>query len=121
MALHVGIFLVWIPLVIMANRTKPTRGRGNMEHLLAQFPKWVRSVVYGVFIYALVNFGLFIFQTTKFPRHGVPFYLELRGFSGHWMLFYGWAAVGFVALRRLQRGRRRLARMPETPRGLSSG
>jgi hypothetical protein len=31
-ALHVGIFAVWIPLVILANRTMPEGARGNADH-----------------------------------------------------------------------------------------
>jgi Na+/H+ antiporter NhaA len=103
LALHIGIFMVWIPLVISSNRTMPTRGRGNLEHLLAALPKWTRVAVMVLFAYALAHFALFVFETRKFPRHGVPLYLEVRGFSGHWMMFYGWAMVGFWGLRRLQR------------------
>src|SRR4051812_45576744 len=83
--LHVGIFVLWFPLVLLANRTMPKPGRGNFEHLLAALPKWVRVPYTGLFIYALINFAYFIFSTRQYPKHGVPFSLELRGFSGHWM------------------------------------
>ena len=102
--LHAGIFVVWLPLVIFANRTMPTKSRrNNFEHLLAELPKWVKTVLGGLFVYALLNFGYFIFCTSQYPRHEVPFFVELRGFSGHWMVFYGVASVGFVALRGLAR------------------
>jgi hypothetical protein len=101
--LHIGVLIVWIPLVISANRTMPKRGRGNMEHLLAELPSWVRVATRFLFAYALLNFAYFIFCTSQYPKHKVPFFLELRGFSGHWMLFYGFALVGYIALGRLAR------------------
>jgi hypothetical protein len=104
--LHVGIFVVWIPLVLFANRTMPKPGRGNFEHLLAELPRWVRYFTGGLFAYALLNFAYFIYCSSQYPKHGVPFSVEVRGFSGHWMLFYGWAVVGFVALARLARKRK---------------
>lgn len=104
--LHVGFLVLWFPLVMFANRTMPKPGRGNFEHLLAVLPRWVRVFTYGLFTYALLNFVYFIFSTRQYPKHGVPFSVELRGFSGHWMLFYGAATAGFVALARLARKRR---------------
>ncbi len=103
---HIGIFVVWVPLVIFANRTMPKPGRGNFEHLLAELPRWVRFATGGLFVYALLNFAYFIYCTHQYPRHGVPFPVKLRGFSGHWMMFYGIASAGFVALARLARKRR---------------
>jgi len=103
--LHLGIFVVWVPLVFLANRTMPKPGRGNMDHLFAELPKWMRVAAGTLFVYALLNFAWFIYCTRQYPRHGVPFSVELRGFSGHWMMFYGVAAAGFVALSRLARKR----------------
>jgi hypothetical protein len=104
--LHIGIFVVWIPLVLFANRTMPKSGRGNFEHLLAELPRWVRVATGCLFTYALLNFAYFIFCTRAYPKHGVPFWLELRGFSGHWMMFYGFATAGFIALERRARKRK---------------
>lgn len=106
LVLHVGFLVLWFPLVIFANRTMPKPGRGNMEHLLAVLPKWARTLAYGLFIYALANLAYFMFSSSKYPKHEVPFTVKLRGFSGHWMLFYGIAVIGFVALARLARRRR---------------
>jgi hypothetical protein len=103
--LHAGIFVVWIPLVIFANRTMPRPRRANLDHLFAELPRWVRVAVGGLFVYTLLNFTYFAYCTRQYPRLGVPFYLELRGFSGHWMVFYGFALAGFVALARLSRKR----------------
>src|SRR6059036_3856763 len=71
--LHAGIFVVWIPLVVFANRTMPRPGRGNLEHLLAELPRWARVATSALFIYALLNFAYFIFETRKYPKHEVPF------------------------------------------------
>jgi hypothetical protein len=103
--LHVGFLILWIPLVTASNRTMPKEGRGNFEHLLAVLPRAVRFILPGLGGYTAINFVYFILSTFKYPRGKVPFYLELRGFSGHWMLFYGMAAIGFVALARLARKR----------------
>jgi|ERR1017187_376651 hypothetical protein len=105
--LHIGIFVVWIPLVISANRTMPKPGRGNLEHLFAVLPRWVRIAIGVLFAYALLNFVYFIYCTQQYPRHKVPFLVELRGFSGHWMMFYGVASVGFVALTRFKKAERK--------------
>ena len=101
--LHVGIFVVWIPLVFSANRTMPKRNRGNFDHLLVELPKWVRIATRVVFVYAAVNFVFFLVCASQYPKHKVPFTLELRGFSGHWLLFYGWATAGFIGLSRRAR------------------
>lgn len=100
--LHVGFIVLWFPLVIFANRTMPKGASGNFEHLLAELPGWARSVVTIFFAYTLLNFAYFIYCRSQYPRNAVPFHIELRGFSGHWMLFYGMAAIGFLALARLK-------------------
>ena len=105
--LHVGIFFVWFPLVINANRTMPKPGRKNMDHLLAELPKWMRVATGILFVYTILNFVYFIYSTSQYPKHGVPFSIELRGFSGHWMMFYGVALAGFIALSRLSRKQRK--------------
>ena len=112
--LHVGFLVLWFPLVLLANKTMPEGAKGNVEHLLAQFPKAVRRAVTVLFVYAILNFVYFMYCASQYPKHDVPFYIELRGFSGHWMLFYGVAAVGFFALARLARKRRNLRLPPNT-------
>ncbi len=97
--LHVGAIILGIPLVLFAELTKPkTAGRNNLGHLFAEVPSWARVACYCLFPYAVLNFIYFIYCTKLFPRHAVPFLVELRGFSGHWMLFYGWEAAGFLGL-----------------------
>lgn len=107
LVLHLGIFGVWIPLIFFANRTMPKHARGNAEHLFKAMPKWGRTVIGSLFVYTLFNFLYFIYCKRQYPRHEVPFSVELRGASGHWMLFYGVAAMSFAALARLTRKRRK--------------
>lgn len=105
-ALHVGIFAVWIPLVINANRTMPKGNGGNLDHLLAELPVWARIGVGVLFVYAIAHFLLFMWQAGRYPKTEVPLALQVRGFSGHWMMFYAAATAGFVGLGRLARKRR---------------
>jgi len=108
--LHVGIFPLWFLLIISANRTRSTTGRANLDHLFAEVPKWVRSVFKLVVAYAVVNFIYFIYRTSQYPKHQVPFLVELRGFSGHWMIFYGISAIGFFGLHRFTQKRKNQTR-----------
>lgn len=101
--LHIGIFPLWFPLVILANRASAGSKRGNFDFVVSALPKWVGIAAGGLFVYALLNFAYFIYCTAPYPKNKVPFYLELRGFSGHWMMFYGWAAAGFAGLGFLRR------------------
>lgn len=107
--LHVGIFVVFIPFVF-ASRTsfgpKPT-----FAEIRATFPKWVVGLGLFISAYALVNFAFFMVQAVggnpsivdgKFVllNHGnfirelteVEYSTfkanEVRGFSGHWLVFY---------------------------------
>ncbi len=104
--LHIGVFPLWIPLVIFSNRTMPKGAKGNAAHVQAEVPRWLRRVSAVLFAYALLNFVYFLYSTSQYPKHEVPHYVELRGFSGHWMLFYAMAGIGFVGLGRLARKRK---------------
>src|SRR5262249_52882913 len=70
-SLHVGIFFLWFPLVILSNRTMPKGARGNAEHLLAELPRWARVAAGGLFAYAFLNFAYFFLCTRQYPKHGV--------------------------------------------------
>jgi hypothetical protein len=102
--LHVGIFLVWVPLVFCSKRAQGQSGRQTRNQLLEGLPGWVQGCVSTVFAYAMVNFVLFMILASQYPKHEVPLYLELRGFSGHWILFYTVALTGFIGLRRKAAG-----------------
>ena len=100
MHLHTGIFIVWIPLVFLTNRTMPRKD------VLAELPTWATVGVMVLFVYAFLNSIHFGVMASRFPENQVPFSLVLRGFSGHWMLFYGFAVAGFIGLARLAHKRR---------------
>ncbi len=108
-ALHVGIFPLWIPVVLLAGRmTGGMRwgwggtwgGTGGYRRswdfwnaILADSPLWMKYMTFGFLAYAMVNFILFIVLTVflhpSTGQHGgEPPALVWRGFSGHWMAFY---------------------------------
>jgi len=96
-ALHIGIFIVWFPTVLVASRL--TRGAKRKEFwkvTLAGCPKWMRTALYGIFGYAILNFISFMIVTINHPQtRGDAPPEVVRGFSGHWMVFY---SVGFATL-----------------------
>ncbi len=117
--LHLGMFIVFVPTVL-AVRRQP--GRGNIMALLGTFPPWARVVTPLLFAYVIVNFGIFMvgsadgtpalhegkyvlhrrgevvreISTTEFHERNAA---VLRGFSGHWLLFYFVPFVFFAARR----------------------
>jgi len=103
--LHIGFLILWFPLVLFSNKTMPKGAKGNAEHLLAEVPRVVRGMVTALAVYAFLNFAFFMYSSSGYAKGQVPFYIELRGFSGHWMLFYGVATVGFIGLARFARKR----------------
>ena len=92
-ALHIGIFVVWLPTVLVAHRL--TRGANRKDFwkiALVGCPKWMRTLLYILFGYAILNFVYFVATTPGHPqRQGDAPPEVVRGFSGHWMIFYGTA------------------------------
>jgi hypothetical protein len=95
MGLHVGIFVVWIPAVLVAQRlARGYERRDVWKAVLRGLPVWLQTAGRLLFGYALVNFAVFLLFLA--PNKGPATTLnEFRGFSGHWMLFYG-AAFGIL-------------------------
>ena len=99
--LHIGIFVVWFPAVLVAQRLVGNVNRKDLwKVVLKDSPDWMRYMVYGFFGYAMFNFLLFM---TKAPTGGGganPPAVVWRGFSGHWMAFYSAAlAILYAAAR----------------------
>jgi hypothetical protein len=99
--LHVGIFVVWFPAVLVAQRLVGNVNRKDFwKVVLKNAPDWMRYMFYCFFGYAFVNFMLFM---TKAPNGGSganPPAVVWRGFSGHWMAFYSAAlAILYSAVR----------------------
>ena len=115
--LHVGIFVVFIPLVFSSRKrfgSKPT-----FADLRANFPAWAVALGVAVFVYVGGNFLLFILSTQggspsmqagKFILQSHGHFIreitsaeytsfkanEVRGFSGHWLAFYYIACIYFA-------------------------
>jgi hypothetical protein len=119
--LHVGIFVVFIPLVFSSR--KVLGPRPTFSEIRALFPGWVVLLGIAVFAYAAVNFLLFMVHTEGgspsirdgkyvLQSHGrllreissaeyVAFKAnEVRGFSGHWLAFYYVSFAYFMFLKR---------------------
>lgn len=93
-ALHVGIFPLWIPVVLIGQKVAGgsiggASGRGFWKLMLSGCPPWMKYMTYGFFIYAIANFVIFIAiaPSGKQSTAGAPPSVW-HGFSGHWMAFY---------------------------------
>jgi hypothetical protein len=90
--LHVCIFPLWIPVVFIAQKMMGGVQRKDFWKVaLSGCPVWMRYMTYGFFIYAVVNFAIFIILVSMHPPAkggGAPPPEVLHGFSGHWMAFY---------------------------------
>jgi hypothetical protein len=82
-ALHVGIFVVWIPAVIVAQKlSKGAKQADFWKAVLRGCPPWMRRLLYGLVAYTFINFfvGIALGPDTEAEN--------FRIFSGHWMFFY---------------------------------
>jgi hypothetical protein len=91
--LHVGIFLIWFPAVMVSMKMMQGVPRKDFWKVaLVGCPPWMRYAVYAVFGYAIFNFVIFmsiVGPTGKHQLNDTPPPAVLRGFSGHWLAFYG--------------------------------
>lgn len=91
MGLHIGVFAVWIPAVIVSIRSNlGQRNRLSWKQLLSGCPPWMFYALMALFVYAFVNFFVAIEHApaAKSSTRALTS-STLRAFSGHWMLFYG--------------------------------
>jgi hypothetical protein len=87
--LHVGIFLVFFPAILVATQITMTSNRKDGWKIALRFaPPWMLYVFYVLFPYTFFNFFRGFFLTAAPYTHGAPGVTEWRMFSGHWMLFY---------------------------------
>jgi hypothetical protein len=94
-ALHLGIFAVWIPTVVVMAQTKRLSGRrGSFESVFSRAPRWMNRGRQFIFAYGILNFLLFV-ATTRTGKLADNDPGLIRGFSGHWMVFY---SVAFTVL-----------------------
>jgi hypothetical protein len=84
--LHPGIFVVWFQAVLASRALTRDAKQGDFWRVVLRgCPPWMRYLVYGFFGYAVVNFAMFILGL--YGDRDDQF-ASLRGFSGHWMVFY---------------------------------
>ena len=106
--LHLGIFVLFIPMLFVQGLT-PRKDFWNK--IFADMPRWARYTIKAFFAYALINFALFFFLSKggtpevrdgKYVLHNHGQVIRelsedeyelqkayvVRGFSGHWMVFY---------------------------------
>lgn len=122
MGLHLGIFVVWIPAVIVFNRmARDFKHKDVWKAALRGCPNWMRWLFYGFFGYAFVNFLLFMAVAPPAGKGGGGLDAPpevIRGFSGHWMGFYSAAAAilySAIAVSRSDRDRRCPVGHPVSP------
>ena len=88
-ALDLGIFPLWVPVVLIARKMSggAMRRMDFWKMAMSGCPPWMRYMTYGFFIYAVINWAIFVLPMMSQPR---PSGAEraLHGFSGHWMVFY---------------------------------
>jgi hypothetical protein len=85
-----GIFIVWIPTVLVASQAARYGNRKDFWKIsLSGCPPWMRASLYVVFGYAILNFLLYLWSHPQKQSIAVATPSAIRGFSGHWMLFYG--------------------------------
>ncbi len=115
--LHVAIFVVFIPFVFIARRD--FGAQPSLMQISATLPRWVVAIGLLIFVYALVNFLIFMAGTkgdSPTIRDGQYLLLEhgklireltaseyqalqtneVRGFSGHWLVFFFVPAAYFL-------------------------
>jgi hypothetical protein len=120
--LHIGIFVVWLPTIWELRKNqelKDFKTRLNpvtfFKAMFKNTPTWLATIGIVGSIYAIINFKLFMASQPGVPdfrdgqyilhSHGQLIktlteqeyyhYLanQTRGFSGHWIAFYGIAAA----------------------------
>ena len=93
--LHMGIFVVWIPAVFVAQKLVSGYDQKNYwKAVLRGCPPWMKTMVYVFFGYAFVNFFVvFILNQPDKGAAGNNSPETFRGFSGHWIAFYSAGAA----------------------------
>lgn len=116
--LHIGVFIVWIPVIFSLKENveikpmgKSMNAIGFYKIIFKETPTWMKVIAGAGFVYAFINFmlfaaspsgtpdikdGQFILQNhgqvirtiTEYEYHHYKANV-MRGFSGHWIFFYG--------------------------------
>jgi Protein of unknown function (DUF3592) len=87
--LHVGIFVVWLPSVLVAQKLVGNTGRKDFwRAVLKGAPDWMRYMVYVLSAYEFVIFLISMGQGSGGGRHTTISGPDWKVFSGLWMGFY---------------------------------
>lgn len=92
LGLHIGIFLVWLPAVLVSLQTTRFSDRKDFWKVaLSGCPAWMRRACYVLFGYTVLNFIVLFTSTARDTKHRPDANSPsvVRGISGHWMVFYG--------------------------------
>jgi hypothetical protein len=90
-ALDIGIFPLWIPVVLIGRKMAGAGiRRGDFwKAALSGCPPWMKVMTYGFFAYAVANFVFFMFYAPIGQKTGANIPPTVaHGSSGHWMAFY---------------------------------
>jgi len=83
--LHIGMLLVCLPAVFAAKKLSKDFPKADMwKATLRGGPEWMMPLLRLIFGYALLN--LFVYAVIDGNSQNEA--IKLRGFSGHWLLFY---------------------------------
>jgi hypothetical protein len=96
--LHMAAIVMAVPAILASHgQARDFPYRDWWRAMLRGCPSWMRKAVAALFIYAIVNFIVFMFIAPSGDRvAGEPTPpVVIRGFSGHWMALY---AVFFATL-----------------------
>lgn len=98
MYLHIGIFVVWFPAVLVVSKMTGYANRRDLWKItLSGCPLWMRRAIYILFGYTAFNFILFMMRNGAQRESGETSPSIVWGFSGHWLLFYGIAFAVFYS------------------------
>jgi hypothetical protein len=141
--LHVGIFLVFVPMVLAQRQDGGAQRKKSWREQFPHAPRWMVPMLTALAVYTLINFamGLVLLMISdspgKFVERDGRYVVANRGvvvrpateaeyrrdqartarrFSGHWMLFYWASAVGIADGLRRRKAERLIAAAPQAPR-----
>ena len=92
--LAIGVFVVWLPTVIVANYlSKDFKQKELWKAVLRGCPPWLKKIAYVLFGYALLNFVYMIALGTPDEDQ----FSTARFISGHLLPFYSMAIASFYS------------------------
>lgn len=107
--LQVGIYPVWLSSMLLGENMRCGRPffrwgfgrRLSWKQVCSGCPVWMRYAWYGLLGYAVLSFMLYARDLKAGADDTSPSLAYVRGFSGHWMVFYYAAfAIAYSAFKR---------------------